>query len=266
MGTISEFSVTRTVRDTAALLDAVEGPGWDEVRTVAKPESPYLQEVGADCGKLQVAVWTESMIEMPVHPEVATAVNSAANALKEMGHSVDDADFRFDYSSFQEKDAGLTGVLVAAWIQHFAEVTGKPLDEAQFDGITRGLLDGGRSVSGQDIYGALEAYNILRHSIYEFFNSWDVLLTPTITMLPEVMPVENDTYFSWGRYCQFLLPPSVSGNPCISLPLGMSKSGLPIGVQLVTRFGDEATLFRVAGALEEAMPWRDRVPQIHVSR
>lgn len=266
VGTISEFAVTRTVRDTAALLDALEGPGRDEVRTVPKPEGPYLQEVGADCGTLQVAVWTESMIDMPVHPEVAAAVNAAADTLREMGHSADAADFRFDYRAFQEKDEKLTGALVATSVQHFAEAMGTPLDEEQLDGITRGLLEKGRSASGLDIYGALEAYNILRHSIHEFFNSWDILLTPTITMLPEVMPVENDTYFSWGRYCQFLLPPSVAGNPCISLPLGMSKSGLPIGVQLVTGFGDEATLFRVAGALEEAMPWRDRMPPIHVSR
>ena len=79
------------------------------------------------------------------------------------------------------------------------------------------------------------------------------------------MPVLN-TYYRWDVYCQYLLPASVAGNPGMSLPLGMSKSGLPIGVQLIGRFGDESTLFRVASALEQAMPWKDRLPPVHVSR
>ncbi len=266
MGTLSEFVCTRTVRDTAAVLDAVEGPGRDEVRTVPKPEGSYLNDVGAGCDNLKVAVWTDSMIDVPVDPEVAATVKAVAKTLADMGHTVDKADYRFDYPEFQSHDEKMTGVLIAGAVEYMAYANGMTVQDEQLDAITLDLKRKGLAATGLDVYAALEAYNVLRHSIHDFFNDWDVLLTPTMTILPELMPVENDTYFSWGRYCQFLLPPSVAGNPCMTLPLGMSQSGFPIGVQLITPFGDESTLFRMAGALEEAMPWKDRTPLIHVSK
>ncbi len=265
VGTINDFAVTRSVRDCASLLDAVEGPGPDEVRTVPKPTRPYFKELGADVGKLRIAVWTKSMIEQPVDPEVAATVDATATTLRDMGHVTEADIYSMDYRAFQEADGDITAALVTFGIKHFAEVAGISVDESQLDTVSAWLLKRGRKIGGVHLFAALEVYNQLRHCIYDFFNNYDLLVTPTITVLPEKMPVLN-TYYRWDLYCQYLLPVSVAGNPGISLPLGMSQSGLPIGVQLAGRFGDEATLFRVASALEEAMPWKDRIPPIHAGR
>jgi len=264
IGTINDFAVTRSVRDSAVLLDAVEGPGADEVRTVPKPDRPYTEELSADPGKLKVAVWSETMIEQAVDPEVAAVVNNTAKQLEEMGHHVEEAIYPIDYRKFQEFDADVTGVLVASAFEHFKHDIGMAIDESQLDDITKWLLNRGRETNGIRLFAGMEAHNELRHNIYRFFKQYDLLITPTITILPEKLPVLN-TYYRWDLYCQYLLPASVAGNPGMSLPLGMSKSGLPIGVQLVGPFGDESTLFRIAGALEEAIPWKDRIPPIHVS-
>jgi amidase len=264
VGTINDFAVTRSVRDCAVLLDAVEGPGSDEVRTVPNPARPYIKELGADAGKLRVAVWTESMIEQPVDPEVAAIVDATAATLHDMGHDIEADIYTMDYRSFQEADGDITAALVTLELKQFAEEAGISIDEGRLDTVSAWLLERGRKIDGSCVLAAFEVYNQLRHRIYEFFNTYDLLVTPTLTVLPEKMPVLN-TYYRWDLYCQFLMPVSVAGNPGISLPLGMSQSGLPIGVQLAGRFGDEATLFRVASALEEAMPWKKRIPAIHVS-
>jgi len=132
-----------------------------------------------------------------------------------------------------------------------------------------------RGLTAKDMYMADMLLNKLRRTFGQFFQEYDVLLTPTMSQLPQPLGKYGLTrtdldFVGWNRLGDevgmYTMPVNITGQPAISLPLGQSKSGLPIGAQFVARFGEEATLIRLASAFEKAMPWRDRVPPIHVSR
>jgi amidase len=253
-GLLYEFVLTRTVRDAAHLLDAVHGP------TAARGE----------VAPLRVGVTTRAWSGVAVDPEVAAATTRAATMLAEWGHTVDDASPAVDWESVIQS-------MVApeiAFLSHQFRRAPRPPDPAQLEAVSRQLFEEATQLGVYDLLDAFEAQNRVSRAVGAFFRSYDLLVTPTIGQLPAPHGTlryddPGQTVTSWVRrvfeYGPFTAVFNIAGQPAISLPLGHSASGLPIGVQLVAGPGREDLLLSVAAVFEEAQPWSTRIPPHHVA-
>jgi amidase len=267
-GCAYEFAVTRTVRDAAHLLDAVHGPAAGDKYGAPPPARPYAAELAADPDPLRVAVTTKAWSGAPVDPEVAAATEDTARVLEGMGHLVTGAGPAVDW------DTVLRGTTLnaVAMADPLATAPRRP-DPATLEAVSRRLLDEFRTSTALDVLAGLHAHNRVTRAVGTFFTEYDLLVTPTLGQLPAPHGTlryddPEHTVDSWLRslfeYAPFPGVFNISGQPAISLPLGHSAAGLPIGVQLVAPYGREDLLLRVAARLEEALPWRDRIPPSYV--
>ena len=271
LGCMTEFINSRTLRDTAAVLDAVEGPGTGEGRTVPLPVRPFLEELTLAPPRLRVALMTASFDESTaVDSDVVAVTQSAGQLLREMGHEVEETVFRFDYGAVAAAFATCFGALAVHVLDQMSAASGRPLDETTLEPLMLWSYEQARGTSAIELYEGYEQLTALRETAGLFFESCDLLVTPTLPFpAPRLGSFDPDPATRLQQedvLAQFTWPFNVTGQPALSLPLGQSQSGLPIGVQLVGRFADEATLFRVGARLEEELPWRGRVPPVHVSR
>lgn len=268
-------ALTRTVRDTAAAIDALAGPEPGDLSIAPPLARPLLDEVGAPTGRLRVALSTTPPTGDAVDPEVVATVEAVGAVLESLGHTVVEAEPIIDGDALLES-------LHVTWATYFtycidayaAELGVEPsLDNLMATSLAT-YLDG-RRYSGTDLLVAHDRHNEIRRSVSGFLVDHDVWVTPTNTR--PATPHDHadgdhpdfaDDAFGWTRHMfateMFLPTHNIAGTPAISLPLGMSSDGLPIGVQFAARYGDEATLIRLASVLETALPWRDRRPPIHV--
>jgi len=264
-----DFALTRTVRDTAHLLDAVAGPGTGDKYEVQRPARPYASELGAEPERLRVALSIRSWSGGTVDPEVAEATSAAARLLEEMGHDVGEAGPEVTPEEIVEGSRHQLAAVAAPFLmapvdvprQMFAAVAWKVVEEA-------------RRLSAMELLAGFARQNALTRKVGAFFTRYDLLVTPTLAWLPAPHgtfdfddPEQTttgwlETIFQYGPFTMLF---NVSGQPAISLPLGQSRAGLPIGVQLVAPYGREDLLLRLAARFEEAMPWRDRTPPHHVA-
>jgi len=275
-GMVQEFVVSRSVRDSAAMLDAVSQPGDGDPFIILQPARPYAQEVNAPTGKLRIAWTTQSWQPGTiVHPEVIECVNRVATQCEVLGHVVVEASPIFDYEEYVHALCVAWGFGFDAAIDATATTMRRQINEETFEPVTLSYYDYAKHLTAAHVVMADRVFNKLRRTFGQFFEQCDVLLTPTLAQPPEPLGKYAQTrtdldfvgYWRLSDETAMYLPPfNVTGQPAISLPLGQTTSGLPIGVQLVARFGEEHTLIRLASALEQAMPWRDRVPPVHVSR
>ena len=270
-----EFVVSRSVRDTAAMLDAVSQPGVGDPFTIVQPGRPYLQEVGAPADRLRIAFTTVPWGPFPIDPEVAEATRQIAAQCEAMGHAVEEASPRYDYEQFLKAIGIFWGFGYDVAIDELAASVGRTADETTLEAVTLSFYRSAKTLRPADWAWADDVLNQVRRPAGQFFQGYDLLLTPTLIQLPEPIGKYSQSatdvdFLGFFRRCDetgVLLPLfNVTGQPAISLPLCQSESGLPIGMQFVGRFGDEATLIRLAGAFEEAMPWRERVPPVHISQ
>jgi amidase len=269
-GMAYESGLTRTVRDAARYLDAIQGPGVGDKYTAPPPLRPYADELGADPGRLRVAVTTRPWSGAAVDQEVAEATVRAGRLLEEMGHTVTEA------SPAVDADAVIRGATTGA-VAAVAPVLlapGRP-DPARMEAVSRELMRVAEGFSALDLMAGLDAQNQVTRSVGAFFTEYDLLVTPTLGRLPAPHGTlryddPEHTLTSWLRslfeYGPFTALFNISGQPAISLPLGQSSGGLPIGVQLIAPYGREDVLFRLAARLERAAPWRDRVPPFSIAR
>ncbi len=270
-GMAFEFVVTRTVRDTAALLDATEGPMPGDPYEAARPLRPYVDEVGAPPGKLRVGILGNRLGTL-VHPDCVTALERAARRLADLGHHVEES-----YPApLAENDLGPHAITIVAasqahLIEVFGRMLGRPLGPEDMDSDNWAITELGRSVTNVRYLDALQAMNGFRRSVGAWWaEGHDLLLTPTITAPPprigEHRPVPGEPLLAWqrtGALLHFTIPFNVTGQPAISLPMHWNAEGLPIGVQLVAAFGREDVLVRVAAQLEADGAWSGRVPPLH---
>jgi amidase len=265
-GLIVEFGLTRTVRDTAALLDAVAGPNPGDKYSAPPPSRPYADEVGADPGRLRIAVMTQPWSGTAVDPQVAGVTDTVAKLLEWLGHNVIEARPDLDPEAIVE--AAMLGAFATG-----AAILAAPRqpERAQLEAVSRRVLSETGAATALDVMTAIDAQHRITRPAGLFFTRHDLLVTPTIAQLPAphgTLDYDNPEYTvrSWLRrlleYGPFTAPFNISGQPAISLPLGQSREGLPIGVQLVAGYGREDLLLRVAAQLEEAAPWRDRQPPL----
>ncbi|WP_163376566.1 amidase family protein [Dietzia sp. Alg238-R159] len=273
-GMAIEFAVTRSVRDAAALLDevAVNYPGDRFI--IAPPERPWAQEVGADPGRLRIAVHTEAWSGTSVDPEVAAAVELVAKTLEEAGHHVEWATPSFEWEPFLEATAKAWAAFLAESVAGIEAMTGKTAGPDNLEATTWACVQYGRGLSVLEMAAANATFNSISREVGRFFESYDVLLTPTTNhpaMELGYLDANADLdALGWTRriFESFSFTPlfNTTGTPAISLPLAESRGGLPIGVQLAGRMSSESMLLRLASQLESALPWAERRPGVHVTK
>lgn len=265
-GHITEFALTRTVRDTAALLDAVSAPVIGETFAAPAPTRPFRTELSAGPGRLRIAVTTTAWSGVPVDPQVAAATVSAGRMLEWIGHTVTDGSPAIEPEAIVEA-AMLPAIATGAAILRAPR---RP-EPAQLEAVSRAVLAETEASTALDILIALDFQHRVTRAVGTFFTEHDLLVTPTLGQLPAphgTLDYDNPAYSvrSWlsriFEYGPFTAPFNISGNPAISLPLGQSREGLPIGVQFVAAHGREDLLIGVAAQLEQALPWADRQPPI----
>lgn len=260
-----EFAVSRTVRDTAALLDCVEGPGLGDYKEIRRPDKRYLDAIKDRLPPLRMAMTTEAWSGTKVDEEVATAVTDIAGLCQDLGHEVEEASPQFEYDSFMHATTVVWCANFVSLVNNGVAMSGRKLDLDLLEGAVRNCYLHGRELSGEDLVNALAVFNSTCRTVAPFFAKYDVLITPTVALLPQKLGTynANDSSYSahdWsrkilGEFSPFTALWNTTGQPAISLPLGRSSGGLPIGVQFVGRFGAEDTLLRLAARLESARPW-----------
>lgn len=271
-GLTTELAVTRSVRDTAAMLDAIHGPAPGDPYAVPAPERPFLEEVGAKAGRLRIGMLTTPPGgQFEAHPACVAAARAAGDLLASLGHDVDDSapDGLDDPDYIPNFLVRWTsGVL---WnLKYWAAEIGRELTPDDVERLTWALAEAGRAHSGADFLRAVEyGQKVSRDTAQWWADGHDLLLTPTTAepapLLGEhdappdnpLMPIIRATPFA-----VFTAGFNTTGQPAISLPLGQTEDGLPVGVQLVAAFGREDLLLRVAAQLEQAAPWADRLPAV----
>ena len=269
-GFVCEHAVTRSVRDSAALLDATAGPDVGDPYCAPPPERPFLEEVGADPGTLRIAFTTEAATGTPVHPDCVAAVREAAKLCADLGHEVTEAAPEVDASVVNQAfivifTAGGTGLL----IDGMAHETGRTPTREQFEPLTWAIYEVAGQHSATAYALAVTALQRISRDIARFMLDYDVWLTPTLTEPPVPLgtfdsPPDDPMYglMRAAEYVPFTAICNFTGQPAMSVPLSWNADGLPIGTHFVGRFGDEATLFRLAAQLEEARPWTGRRPPV----
>lgn len=266
-GVSTEHALTLSVRDSAALLDATCGYVPGDPFTAPTPVRPYLQEVATPPGTLRIA-WTDKAPNgASIDPECLRLLEDTVRLCGELGHRVEQRDPTID------REAVVATFLTLASVNTVVNLAGHPAgrraSEREVERVTWLTAKMGEKVSGADYVRAVQTEHKLGRQMAAFHADWDVLLTPGLAVPPvelgwlDMMMEDVDAY--WRRvfeFSPFTVWFNLSGQPAIMLPLGRSRTGLPLAVQCVARFGDEATLFRLASQLEAARPWFGRKPPL----
>ena len=270
-GLVCEHAVTRTVRDSAALLDATSGPDIGDPYWAPPPSRPFLEEVGAAPGRLRIAFSTEINIGGTPHADCVKAVQETASICEDLGHEVVEAApaITADPEMLEREATVLWLGGCASTIDGIARIGGFTPQSDQFEPLTWALYEIGRQYSASDYLIAVQMLQRVAREIGRFFVDYDVLLTPVLAKPPVTLgtfeaPKENPMQ-AWDHviaFAPYTVTFNITGQPAMSVPLIWNADGLPIGSHFVGRFGDEATLFRLAAQLEEARPWANRRPPV----
>lgn len=266
-----ELCVSRTVRDTAAMLDAVRGPGVGDTVIAPPPVRPYVEELNADPGRLRIGVLDHHPLGLEIDPECTTAARAAAALLESLGHSVEES---FPAALADPESArrfnAMWATNMSASIVRIGELIGRTVTVDDVEPFNWALGTNGRSLSATDYALALAASTAFRRAVQQWWaDGFDLLLTPTLGDPPPKLgelafdPANPQAYGRRvGRFVPFTTAFNASGLPAISLPLHRTPDGVPVGVQLVAAYGREDVLIRVASQLEHASPWAHLRPTI----
>ena len=269
-GLTVELVVSKSVRDTAAILDAVHGPAPGDPYVAPPPARPYVEELDAEVGRLRVGLVTQPVADEAPQPAVVEAAVAAAGMLSELGHDVEE----LDTSGFQGADIVPTFMVrwasgQAAGLMQLSVALGRELGADDVEPLTWALSQMGRKVSGGEYLAAVAQHQLLTRMVAALYERFDLLLTPTLGEVPPPLgtfddsgPNPLDAIGRAGLTASFTALGNVTGQPAISLPLAWSEEGLPIGIQLIGPYGGEDVLIRIASQIEEAHPWAERVPPI----
>jgi amidase len=270
-GLAIDHVVSRSVRDTAAALDATAGcvegdPYW------APPAPPsYLEAMKRKPKRLRIAFSTKKLDGSSLHPDCVAAVKAAAKLCEELGHDVDEAAPDLDQASLIPAFMIFWGANLAAGIDLIARLTGQLPKDDKFEGLTWGLYLAGKGVTASDYLQAKIMMQGAARAAAKFHETYDVWLSSTLGLPPVKLGTfdmeERDPAKSFGPlidYVPFTAMQNVTGQPAINLPLHWNKAGLPIGVHFTGRYGDELTLLKLAAELEKAHPWADRYKEIRL--
>lgn len=269
-GMLAEHAATHTVRDSAALLDATSGPDIGDPYWAPPPERPFLQEVGADPGRLRIAVLTTLRGAGEVHEDCVKAVQDVAKLCADLGHDVEaDFELEIDFGDVMQSYSLLYAAVCAWTIDATALLAGKKPTAEEFEPLTWEFYDTGSGITAPSYMLAVTAMQRISREIAVSFTEYDAVLTPTISEpppplgsydSPPEMPLSG--LLRASTVVPFTTIGNYTGLPAMSVPLHWNNNDLPIGTMFFGRFGDEATLFRLAAQLEEARPWAGRKPPV----
>ncbi len=261
-------ALTRSVRDSAALLDAVAGPDVGDPYWAPLPVRPFRDEVSADPGRLRIAVSAAPPNGVPVHADCRAALDRAAKLCADLGHDIAEAEPAFDGTAMDEARLTVIRAHLTADLDERAREIGRSVLRDDVEAMTWAIAHRGEPVSGGEYVAAVQAMHRIGRQVARFFLDYEVLITPVLATTPlaigalDPMGGDIDAYLDeMARFAAFPPLSNVTGAPAMSVPLDWNAEGLPIGVQFVGRFGDEATLFRLAAQLEDAAPWSGRRPE-----
>ena len=294
-GMSTSHVITRSVRDSAAVLDAVSGPERGAPYGIFAPEKPFLEEIHLEPGHLRIGYHTRSAYGRKVHPECIKAVEQACKLLESMGHDVEET-----VPDYQEEDAALNWCIImignaAAHVDKLVQAYGHSKVRHNLELTNYALYSIGQRLKALDFVKAKRRWRQLGTIMDQMLNKYDMMLTPTLGEPPvpvgSQQPSKSDQWSmklisSWAGkiilsnrkltysileelihntmkgQMPFTLIANITGQPAMSVPLHWTEDGLPCGVQFIGRLGDEAKLLRLAAQLEKAQPWFDRKPQI----
>jgi len=274
-GLSMNFVQTRTLRDTAAILDCLCAPQPGDPFIIPTPEGGFVPWLDRSPGSLRIAWTTAPTMDAPVDSEVAAAVEATAKLLEAAGHHVEQADLTFDQEQASE-------VMCAVWFFGFQKMldkigkkTGRKAGPDTLEPVTWEIYKRSRDMDPYEFLDGLSWINQARREIGRFFARYDVLVSPTTAQvsqphglyglnLPGLSPEEYMVLAD--EPVQYCFPYNVAGTPAMSLPVAMHSNGLPIGVQLGAGPAQEHLLIALGTLLEQEMPWAGRTPPLHVSR
>jgi amidase len=270
-GLAIDLVVSRSVRDTAAALDAVAGPvEGDPYWAPPQPES-YLEAIKRKPKRLKIAFDAKKLDGTALHPDCAAAVKAAAKLCESLGHTIEEASPDLDQQTLIPAFMALWSANLAGGIDGIARLTGQTPEPDLFEGLTWGLYEAGKRVSASEYLLAKAAMQRASRLAAKFHETYDVWLTATLGLPPVKLGTfdmdERDPVKSFAPlidYVPFTAMQNVTGQPAINVPLHWNKAGLPIGVHFVGRFGDELILLKLAAELEKASPWKHRYAGVKV--
>ena len=269
MGFCVDHVVTRSVRDSAAMLDATGVPEAGSPYAVPAKAGPYADEVGRSVGKLRVAWSPETPSGAPIDPQVLAVLERTAATLAALGHDVREEGLRVDHRALARARAPVSAANFAAGMRRVIDEVGREPREDELEPMTWAALQGSRQVTGEQAFWGYQQLRMLTREVVRRFDDFDVYLCPVMSAPPPPIGFSDPATVSprdIGKRQMALFPFAAAfnftGQPSISLPLGMSEDDLPIGMMFTGRYADEGTLYRLAGQLEKEMPWAGRRPQV----
>ncbi|MDB5433930.1 MAG: 6-aminohexanoate hydrolase, partial [Phenylobacterium sp.] len=269
LGNVVDHVVTRTVRDSAAMLDATGYPEPGSPYPPPPKARPYVEEIARSPGRLRVAWSSETPSGRPIEPEIQAALERTAALLTGLGHEVVEKGLGIDYRALFASRGPAAAANFAAGMARLIELVGREPEEGELEPLTWATLKAGRRQTGADVMRSLQETRMLNRRTLAFFEDIDVYLSPVLgTPVPEIGFIDpvnlepREVNRRQGRAFPFTPPFNFSGQPSMSLPLETDVNGLPIGMMFTARYADEATLFRLAAQLEKEAPWKDRRPKV----
>ena len=287
-GFVLEHVLTRSVRDSAAVLDATHGVDLGAPYCAPPPARPFLEEVRRDPGPLRVAFTAQNLFGKTTHPDCKAALEDAAALLQTLGHEVEEVPFPIERETWVPAFLKVLAASTAADIAAAGRKIGREPDASGYETTTWLFNVIGRKISGLDVEEGIAVAHAGGRAMARFMETYDVVMTPTQAHPPtrigeqDPKPIEilmmklacavpirgvlnglmtlmaDDVFDASGN----TMPFNMTGQPAMSVPLCWNAAGLPIGIQFAGRFGDEATLFSLAGQLERARPWADKRPAV----
>jgi amidase len=267
-GSVSTFAVTRSVRDTAALLDATAVVMPGDPYTPPKPEQSWLDCLREPSKPLRIGYVLTPPWGAPFASEVTDTMKQTLSLLQDLGHAVEEHAMVTDLEAAWREYNQMNSVQTVLEFDDMAKVLGRPIPESELIAFNRAWLGRGRGLSAPDYARSVAAVRKANQRVQAELAPFDVFLTPTLTQLPrpvgywDLNEPDFDKYIGTWTDAAFLFPFNFSGLPAISLPAAWTTDDVPIGVQLVGRYGDEATILRLSAQLEQARPWIQRRPSI----
>jgi amidase len=276
-GIIHEHAITSSVRDSAALLDVTSGPDLGDPYYAPPIERPFLEEIRRNAGSLKIGFltsvpegWNE---ETALHPDCESAVKDAARLCEDLGHSVDEvSSAQLSHPELSQTFVQIFSCFVEHVVAYWERELGKKIQQDELETPTWDLYQESLKTTGGAYLVAKEELQRFSRKIGNWYDkgNYDLLLSPTMRIPPtkigSFQPSPDDP-MKWIRialsFVAFTRTQNITGEPAMSVPLYWNEDNIPIGVQFAGRFGDEATLLRLASQLEQARPWADKKPPIH---
>jgi amidase len=270
------FVQTKTVRDAAAMLDCVSIPQPGDPFIIPKPDEPYASLARKAPPRLRVGIVLDELVGIPVDPEVARAVEAAGKVLADMGHAVERAKVDMGGAEVLKATTDIFFFGFDSRLDGYARRSGHKPGPDTLEPVILSVYEAAKDITPARFIAAWGVANTTRRKLGAFWSKYDIWLSPTTARPSE----------PWGNYnlskpgvgwanlidelfkipCQYTMPHNIMGTPAASLPLAMHSTGVPIGVQIAAQPAADDVVLQVAAALEQAMPWRDRVPPLHVSK